>query len=87
MPTSTHYITKLTELQGADFFGKLYYREEKDDPDRSGYWAIEGGGQLDNLEEWLERFDGKTVRLSITTMARDEAHLLPKGEKPDDPAP
>ncbi len=82
MPTSTRYITKLTELKGANFFGRLYHDEDKDNPDSFGFWAIDGLGatKIDNLEEWLSRFEGKFVRISIETTDEDESHLLPQEE-------
>lgn len=86
MPTSTQYITKLSELKGATFFGKLYYEDDKDNPDSLGFWAIKGSsGQIDNLVEWLDRFEGKVVRLSIETTEKDEAHLLPPDGAPAGP--
>lgn len=86
MPKSLQYVTKIQELKGVVLEGKLAY-VSSDDPDHSGGWRVTrspigppSASDSDDLEEWLEKFAGKEVVLSIRTFERDESHLLPSDE-------
>ena len=73
MPASVKYVTKVVNISEVELTGKLHW-EQSNDPDDYGHWAV----GTDNLQEWLDKFDGKHVYLTIKAPARDESHLLPK---------
>lgn len=77
MPKSVQYRTKIVDVSMVEFEGVAEYRPYQDDLD---LWAWHVGS--DNLEEWLEKFDGQRVRLRIETFGVDESHLLPETAPP-----
>ena len=66
MPKRVSYVQKVIGISAVVLEGELAYKES---------WQV---GE-DFLEEWLERFDGKRVRLTLEDLGagRDESHLLP----------
>lgn len=84
MPKSTRYVTKLTEISCVVLEGKLgYVYEAYPNPDHLGSWqVIQSATATDDVEEWLEKFDGKHVTITIETHERDESHLLPQASDP-----
>lgn len=70
MTLTTKYITKIVEIGEVGMSGKLDYVWS--DEDESGAWRV---GKY-NLEEWLEKFKGRYVFLTISNSDRDESKLL-----------
>ncbi len=68
MPHTVKYVTKVREISEVVLRGLLDY---------SDGWVV----AADDLDEWLEKFKGKQVALTITTFDRDESHLLPEADR------
>ena len=95
MPRSSTYVTKVQELTAVVLQGRLELVDPAPhDPDVFSEWRLVGdyGGngkdgkhsdRYDRLEEWLDRFAGQEVTISIKTYERDESHLLPPEEQSD----
>lgn len=69
---SVSYRTLVTEISAVTLVGTLelhsYDTVLGDDSD----WFVGD----DRLGEWLEKFDGKAISLTIETSGQDESHLL-----------
>jgi len=78
MPKSIRHVTKVIEVAAVSFEGELVFHHTPE----SGYWAIKttnslnGSTQYESLEEWLEKFEGKRVTITIDAGGYDESHLL-----------
>ena len=71
-PKNVRYVTKLVSVSAVTLEGTVSYRD-----DVFGGWAV----GTDSLEEWLEKFSGRVVRLTIEVLGEpDEGHLLPEEE-------
>lgn len=69
-------IVKVESIGGVDMGGVLAYHSP-DDPDEPGGWEVQSGiHSRINLEDWLEKFKGRYVTISINASEQDEARLL-----------
>lgn len=79
---SVSYKTKIVDVTSVNLFGKLCINMAGYEQD--SYWEIiESGGNRRNLEEWLEKFEGRNVRIYIEVFdgVKDDAAML-EGEPP-----
>lgn len=68
---SVTYRTLVKEISAVTLVGKVDFHDVGDDFDSAAWFVGD-----DRLEEWLEKFDGKTISLTIETSGQDESHLL-----------
>lgn len=71
MPSRVQYVQKLIAISEVEMIGTLEYKEHHDS------WHV----GTDDLEEWLEKFADKRVKIVISTHELDESHLLPVEEQ------
>ena len=65
MPSRVTHLTKIVDVKEVEFHGEL-------DFDFEG-WTVEG----EAIEEWLEKFRGKRVRITIVNLDHpDDSHML-----------
>ena len=72
MPASIKYTTKIIGISEVVMNGRLKFNE--------GDWVVKTNSSQDRLEEWLGKFDGQYVTITIKNWVEDEAHLLPEEE-------
>lgn len=76
---SVSYQTKIVDVKSVNLVGKLNlnlggYEE-------SAYWEIiDSNGTRRQLEEWLDKFEGRNVRILIEAFGDDDTALL-EGEQ------
>jgi hypothetical protein len=79
------YVTKVVDVRSVNLVGKLESREVDLE---MGYfaWHVIDHNRIDNLDTWLDKFDGKRVRIYIECLnvGPDESALLMG--KPDEPS-
>lgn len=69
-------VMKVVEVGAVEMSGKLDYQNSFD-PDIPGGWAVYDGHKAIRLEDWLEKFDGRTVTITIRAHGQpDESALL-----------
>lgn len=69
-------IVKVESIGGVEMSGTLaYYSPEE--PDEPGGWNVQSGiHSRINLEDWLEKFQGRYITISINASERDESAML-----------
>jgi hypothetical protein len=75
---TTHYVeyeTKVVNVSAVNLVGRLSVRIVDDESFPE--WCLMNDGRCCRLEEWLDKFDGHSVRILIEALdAHDESHLL-----------
>ena len=73
-----NYQTKITNVYKVNLVGKLHLSLKDDE---EGWYITEMHGVRRRLEEWLEKFDDRRVRILIEALGEDDDTELLKGEK------
>ena len=69
------YQTKIVNVKKVTLVGELSYQDEG--------WMVKGSSREDYLWEWLEKFAGRSVAITIkATGEQDDSHLLQPEEIP-----
>lgn len=72
------YKTKITDITKVNLVGKLHWSLKEDE---EGWYITETFGIRRKLEEWLEKFDDRRVRILIEAIGEDDDTKLLEGEK------
>ncbi len=67
------YQTKITGVTKANLVGKLHFSQD-------GWHITEIHGIRRSLEEWLDKFDGRQVRILIEAIGEEDDTKLLEGE-------
>ena len=70
MPSKVTHLTKIVDVKEVEFLGTL-----KHDYDEG--WTIKN----EPISDWLWKLKGKTVRLTIKNITRDESEMLNRTEE------
>ena len=75
------YVSKLlrvVDFASVNLPGVLGYYDDPDDPEISG-WGVKSGREIKFLSKWLEKMNGRHVRILIEVLdesAADESDML-----------
>jgi hypothetical protein len=66
MPSKVEHLTKIVDVKEVEFFGKLTYNYGLES------WTVKG----EDIEAWLNKLNGNTVRLTIRNISSDDSEML-----------